>query len=279
MSQGRSLTIQARGGEELCPFCRERFARGERVLVCEGCQAPYHADCMRTELGRCATIGCSGRRALPRAFGADAPSPPVRVEPPRQAPPPDRTRCSACREALKIEERVLECARCGAEYHPACAGRLVACSHRGCGDAQALHGVHGRYGRGWQLLALGAAGCGLLLAAYAVSQAVRRVWPDPVLVLALVVLAGTLALIAWVGRRADRPVPFGVAPGPPEPPPEPSPVDRRCATCGGAIVPGEPRLLECQGCNRLHHARCLREAGRCQVTGCSGTRAVPRRTL
>jgi hypothetical protein len=59
------FSVRAASGRS-CLYCREAFAESEKILVCEGCDAGYHRDCLSQELGRCATLGCAGQRALPR---------------------------------------------------------------------------------------------------------------------------------------------------------------------------------------------------------------------
>lgn len=89
----RTIVVQARDGEGGCPYCREVLVAGEAVLVCEACAVAYHADCMRQELGRCATLGCTGKRALPREFGRTAPAQvvtPAPVAPSVASSPRDR---------------------------------------------------------------------------------------------------------------------------------------------------------------------------------------------
>lgn len=275
MDGTRGVTVQARDGEEACPYCRERFARGERVLVCEGCQAPYHEECMRHELGRCATLGCGGRRALPRAVGgaAEAPSRPVEAT----IAIPDRSRCAACQEALRVDEQVLVCASCRAEYHRPCAERTARCSHRGCTSEHARRRVHGDARDRLVLAAfVGAAALalvtGVLLLALFFGEGVDL---DVALLVAPGLMSVVLGLAGWCGRAFDRPVRFG-APAPPPSPPAPPTTVPACATCLRLLVRGEP-LLECEGCAGQHHPGCLRGAGRCRVAGCAGRRAVPRR--
>ena len=58
-----------------CLYCKQTFVEAEPIFACEGCGVGYHRDCMRDELGRCATLGCDGRRAMPQR--AKAPLDPV----------------------------------------------------------------------------------------------------------------------------------------------------------------------------------------------------------
>lgn len=277
MSLTRSVTVQARDGEEVCPYCRERLAPGERVLVCEGCQAPYHEECMRHELGRCATIGCAGRRALPRAYGGDASATPAPPRTSPRSPPPDRNLCAGCHGALRLNEQVLVCVGCRAEYHPACAGTLTGCAHRGCASVEARRRTRGEEEGppGWVLalvLAVGAGALTLILALFVAKGPVTLGLAATTALSAL--LCVVFAAYARYARALDQPLRFG-APAPARPDPSgPLP----CATCSRPLARGEP-LLECEGCGRQHHAGCLREAGRCRVEGCTGTRAVPRRAL
>ncbi|MBX3472052.1 MAG: hypothetical protein KF878_34805 [Planctomycetes bacterium] len=68
------VVVQRREGSGVCPYCRGDLGRGEALLVCEGCRATFHADCLRG-LGRCTTLGCAGARALPRQEAIPEPAP------------------------------------------------------------------------------------------------------------------------------------------------------------------------------------------------------------
>ncbi len=275
MDGTRGVTVQARDGEGACPYCRAGFAPGERALVCEGCQAPYHEECMRHELGRCATLGCGGRRALPRAVGGAAEAPPRPVEP-RRPTATDRSRCAGCQEALRVDEPVLVCASCRAEYHPPCAERTARCLHAGCTSQDARRRAHGDPRDRLVLAAFVGAVVFALVTGVLLLTSIFGEGAD--LDVAVVVAPGlasvVLGLAGWCGRAFDRPGRFG-APSPPSPSAPPS-TPPTCATCWRLLVRGEP-LLECDGCAGQHHPGCLRQARRCRVAGCAGTRAVPRR--
>jgi hypothetical protein len=96
-------TSEREGSAATCPYCRAELARGEPVLVCEGCAAAYHPECLR-QLERCATLGCAGARAVPREY-APAARTAIRIEAEpgqRQASQPSRAGAVVCLVALAI---------------------------------------------------------------------------------------------------------------------------------------------------------------------------------
>ena len=101
------LHLRSRSTSALsCPYCREALEPNHAVLVCEACQTAYHPDCLRSELGRCSTIGCAGRRALLRRLGEEeeeAPPPSEEIRP----EPGGVLCCAACQGRLQPEEKVL----------------------------------------------------------------------------------------------------------------------------------------------------------------------------
>lgn len=50
--------------EVRCPYCHAGFEPDATVVSCGGCATVYHRDCLRDELGRCATLGCAVRPEL-----------------------------------------------------------------------------------------------------------------------------------------------------------------------------------------------------------------------
>ncbi|MCO5165076.1 MAG: PHD finger domain-containing protein [Planctomycetes bacterium] len=99
------VVVQAREGRGACPYCRGDLGPDERLLVCEGCRATFHADCLRG-LGRCATLGCGGTRAVPvasRVGPLEAAVPPVEAT----AAPADAPASPWARHLVLMEASVI----------------------------------------------------------------------------------------------------------------------------------------------------------------------------
>lgn len=112
---GTTVHVHGRDGVPTCTYCRGACrvapapsggpdAPSELAVVCGGCQAHYHPDCL-AELGACATIGCPAPLAsrVRRVIVIEAP------------------RC--CR-AGPSGGRVMLCDACGARWHADCLPRL-----------------------------------------------------------------------------------------------------------------------------------------------------------
>ncbi len=111
---GHTVHVHGREGVPACTYCRGecRATAGGRALdgddegvVCGGCQAHYHADCL-AELGACATLGCPAPRAgkARRVVVIQAPT--------------------CCRASGSTSGRIMLCDACGRRWHEACISRL-----------------------------------------------------------------------------------------------------------------------------------------------------------
>jgi hypothetical protein len=60
----RLRTLRA-GDPTTCVYCRDGLSSAARLVACKDCHAVYHSEC-QAELGRCASLGCSGLGESPR---------------------------------------------------------------------------------------------------------------------------------------------------------------------------------------------------------------------
>src|SRR5689334_14862281 len=116
--------------EARCPCCHQGFDHGAPTLICEGCAATYHRDCLRYNLGRCVVGGCSGTRARPGEWT------PPRVEPVdaalRVVPRVAAVVCPVCKDDLRPGDPSMTCVACGTRHHVDCRRDIGRCSVRGC---------------------------------------------------------------------------------------------------------------------------------------------------
>lgn len=66
-----------------CPYCRFPIKSGQRVVACDACGQPHHAECWG-QGGGCAVYGCVRRPAVP----APGPGAPATIPPGYGVPPP-----------------------------------------------------------------------------------------------------------------------------------------------------------------------------------------------
>lgn len=90
------------GGHERCSYCHGDVTPDEHA-VCAGCNAPYHRDCLRDELGACGIRGCGRAVEGARADGQG----PIRVrlrgdQGPRVG---EERPCSKCGTAFEIRRQ------------------------------------------------------------------------------------------------------------------------------------------------------------------------------
>lgn len=116
-----------RRGPRNCPLCRETLD-GD-VQACGGCQTSYHSSCL-TELGGCATLGCSQRGAAATRM------PGARVRVPSRG----ATLCAECDERVLGHDDGGVCL-CDAWVHHRCWDSHACPSHR-------RRRARGRYGAG-----------------------------------------------------------------------------------------------------------------------------------
>lgn len=52
--------VRPRSGESRCPFCHDQDVKGNPVIICPGCGAVCHVECV-LEVGGCPVMGCGAR--------------------------------------------------------------------------------------------------------------------------------------------------------------------------------------------------------------------------
>ena len=78
MADMPQIQIQPAKSNQICPYCRDGLT--EPVSACAACDVRYHRECLQ-ELGRCATLGCSGTKQ-PARVAASASATDIEEAPP-----------------------------------------------------------------------------------------------------------------------------------------------------------------------------------------------------
>jgi hypothetical protein len=60
--EGPLVRVDSRGGDPVCPYCRDGVRPDEEQRACPSCDTRHHGDCW-DEAGGCTLLGCRGRAA------------------------------------------------------------------------------------------------------------------------------------------------------------------------------------------------------------------------